>query len=434
MAKPRYQPTRLTEKFVRSLPWAGIGDDGRVESYAVTDTAVPGLRVVVHSQKKVWSLKRDVYLAERGPDGRRVKAGTRQILVGVAEYKGGGGPVMALEEARRQAIAQTQEMKAGVDPRAKVEAEAKPKETTLADAWDMYVEGLKRKGRSPRTIFDMEYNLNKYLADWKDRPIREVGADRLGVHRLHVRLTDNNGPYAANRVMRGLRAVYRRMRRLDPSLPESPVEAVEFNKEHRAERAIGPDQLPAWWAAVQALPNPVRRDAHLLAMLTGLRTGSEGDTGGGVGVTTLRWEHVDLEARVLSLPTTKNGRPLLIPMSAAIEAIIRARQDDNPFDSPWVFPAPDSASGHIFSLREPKLPAWGHACRATYISLAEEAGVPKPVVQRLVGHAAGDVTEGYVSRRAQLEFLREAQERISRNLLRAMGAVESEAAASPAAA
>jgi integrase len=171
---------------------------------------------------------------------------------------------------------------------------------------------------------------------------------------------------------------------------------------------------------VQKLSNPIRQDAQLLSLLSGLRTGADGAWGGGVGVVSLRWEHVDWKQRVLRLPTTKTHRSLAIPLSTQMLELLERRQAENPGLSPFVFPA-DSATGHIGSLNERsgqrrRLSHHGHDMRAAYITYGMAAGVPKEVIQRLVGHPAGDVTEGYVNADAMTEFLRSAQQLISDHL------------------
>jgi hypothetical protein len=89
---------------------------------------------------------------------------------------------------------------------------------TLGEAWDMCLAERRRKGRAPRTIANLEDIRRVYLSDWLTRPLAEVFADRLGVVRLHERLSAR-GPVQANRVFRALRAVLRRARRLGPTLP-----------------------------------------------------------------------------------------------------------------------------------------------------------------------------------------------------------------------
>ena len=80
-------------------------------------------------------------------------------------------------------------------------------------------------------------------------------------------------------------------------------------------------------------------DWHLVAFAveTGLRRGEQFH---------LRWDQVDLENGVLTLPLPKGGRTRHVPLSEEAKAILRSF--DSFLQSAWVFPGlqgPDSADG-----------------------------------------------------------------------------------------
>ena len=58
------------------------------------------------------------------------------------------------------------------------------------------------------------------------------------------------------------------------------------------------------------------RDFLLTALFTGMRRGE---------LTKLRWENVDLNSKVLHLPTTKNGDPLHLPLSSFLADLLGER-------------------------------------------------------------------------------------------------------------
>jgi integrase len=365
----------------------------------VAATEGRGLRVVVQvSGTKSWEVAASQY--EEGPGGLR--------LVGTRKRKIGSPSTMDISVARQRARALLGELRRVRPPSAG--------SMTLGEAWELFVQERERRGRAPRTVANYRAALDRYLAQWKARPLSEVFVDRLGLVRLHAELS-MRGPVQANRVVRMLRAVLRRAARLDPALGRPPTDAVEQAPERRRfERAPTSEELAVWYQALLRVTNPVRRDAHLLALLTGLRSGSDGARGGGVGVVSLQWSHVDFDRRLLNLPRTKTGAPLLIPMSAQVEEILKRRRAENISSSAFVFPA-DSRSGHIASLREKSLSHWGHDLRAAYITHGEAAGVPRELLKRLVGHADNTVTGGYINPVAQIEFFRSAQQLISDRIL-----------------
>ena len=109
---------------------------------------------------------------------------------------------------------------------------------------------------------------------------------RSACRERHRQITENHGPVAANRTFRALRAAYNFALRTvdDPdALPDNPVRAVTFNKERRREAVIMPDDLPHWWQRVQELPNPLRREMHLLGTAERPAAGQPGRPGAGLG-------------------------------------------------------------------------------------------------------------------------------------------------------
>jgi hypothetical protein len=66
------------------------------------------------------------------------------------------------------------------------------------------------------------------------------------------------------------RAIYSHARKACRSLPpESPVFAIDWNPEKRRDSGMGPDDLPSWFEQVSAIDNPLRRELHLLILLSG---------------------------------------------------------------------------------------------------------------------------------------------------------------------
>ncbi|WP_163923451.1 tyrosine-type recombinase/integrase, partial [Raoultella planticola] len=90
-----------------------------------------------------------------------------------------------------------------------------------------------------------------------------------------------------------------------------------------------------WWKAVRAEPE-YSRDFLRMALFTGMRRGE---------LLKLRWENVDLQARTLHLPTTKNGDPLHLPLSAFLVEMLEDRFERSGA-LPYVFPGPGE-QGHL---------------------------------------------------------------------------------------
>ena len=114
----------------------------------------------------------------------------------------------------------------------------------------------------------------------------------------------------------------------------------------------------------------------------------------------MRWEHVDLVGRTLTVPETKNREPHVLPLSDFLVDMLRERQQG----SPWVFPG-SGKSGHY---EDPKkavkevvalsgVEFTPHDLRRTFITIAESLDIPAYALKRFLNHKAnGDVTAGYI--------------------------------------
>ena len=219
-------PRRLTETYVRRLAY-------RDRSYAVRDTAVTGLMLVVNKASKSYALQRDLWRGRRG--GRR--------LVKTVRYTIGRADEMSLDDARTQAQEVIAWIKRGVDPNEPDQRNGADG-WTLGDLWAEYVDDLRTREAAEVTVEGFLDVGERYLKDWRNLPL--TGLKRSMCRDRHRAITSGHGPYAANQTFRALRAAYNFALRTvdDPdSLPDNPVKAVTFNKERRREAVILPEDL-----------------------------------------------------------------------------------------------------------------------------------------------------------------------------------------------
>ncbi len=248
-------------------------------------------------------------------------------------------------------------------------------------------------------------------------PLAEIGANRAMVRDRHKKITKENGPYSANHAMRALRSTYNLALKVDDRLPANPVIAVIFNKEQRRRQAISADELPSWWAKVQALQNPIRRDVHIFLLLTGMRRRA---------ATGARWEYMDWEKGCLFVPKPKGGekRAFFLPLSGYLIDLLERRRNENEVlfsVSPWLWPA-KSKDGHVTEPKETKrgLPP-PHVLRHSYASFAKAAGLGQMDIALLMNHKLPGVTGGYIQETTLIEHFRAAQERVTRHILGFVG-------------
>ncbi|MGE3148131.1 MAG: hypothetical protein AB7K04_03600 [Pseudorhodoplanes sp.] len=241
----------------------------------------------------------------------------------------------------------------------------------------------------------------------------------------HDKITKENGAYIANGAMRSLRAVYNHARKTNRDLPpENPTLAVDWNQEERRDTGMGPGDLPAWLEELRILDNMVRREFHLLTLLSGSRPSA---------LKNARIEHVDFRARLLHVPKPKGGeeRAFDIPLSRAMIRcmirVIRIGRILYPDQAKiWLFPA-DSETGHLVEHKEERdvLSKWGNDLRQSYRTIAQSVGVSKLDIHLLMNHSLPGVNEGYITRDKLLnDLLRKQQEQISAVVLERAGKIE----------
>jgi integrase len=289
---------------------------------------------------------------------------------------------------------------------------------------------MRNFGKSEATIAEYEWLAKRYLKDWLDVPLRKLTDamvskrhDAIGKRTLKGHKGEG-GPYAANKTMRLLRAVWNTARRKsEKTLGASPTDAVDTYKETRRQSALPLAHLPTWFKEVKALRAKggmaaLRADLYLLAILSGLRRRS---------LTTIEREHINRRVpNSIYIPKPKGGedRAFDVPLSDAAKAIVqRVLKGHN---GKWLFPSDESKSGHIEDPRaqpgeftpwkdaaRKKVAFTLHGLRASYISAAHAAGVSDRHAKLLANHAVhkSDVHGGYIL--AEADALREAQQRIT---------------------
>jgi integrase len=113
--------------------------------------------------------------------------------------------------------------------------------------------------------------------------------------RLHERLGRENGRYAANRTVALLRTMFNLAWDWGYLKGDNPAARVKFYREEKRDRFLSPEEVRRVNEALASEPN------ELL---------------------TAKWEDIDFEQKILRIPSTKAGRPHLLPLpNAAVTSL-----------------------------------------------------------------------------------------------------------------
>jgi len=343
---------------------------------------------------------------------RRIEGRTRRTTI--ARYGD-----LTVEQARKNALTLAGQVASGVNPIAEAQR-VRLRAVTLDQAFRDFLSA--RKHLRPHTVYDYERLLKVALKDWASQPLRAIS--RNMVQERHRELGESRSPSYANLSMRFLRAVFNfaiahyEDDRGEPVFTDNPVTRLNQTRAwyrfERRQTVIKAHQLPAWFAALDALrqsaedPNAVGADYLDLLIHTGLRK---------TEALTLRWSDVDLADATLLIRDTKNREPLQLPLSAPVRAMLERRKATAA--SIFVFPG-EGASGHMIEprrtvqsvVRSSGVSFCLHDLRRTFITIAESLDVSPYAIKRLVNHKMrNDVTSGYIV--SDIERLRLPAERIA---------------------
>ena len=141
-------------------------------------------------------------------------------------------------------------------------------------------------------------------------------------------------------------------------------------------------------------------------------------------ILSIRREHVDIQRRVIFIPKAKAGAREQ-PITQHLADFLAGYMSALPQGSPWLFPSPGAALGHVMEIRKPfrrVVEAAGldpdqvvrHTLRHTAITHLVQAGVDLPTVKRISGHKTLAMVERYAHQNG--EHIQGAMDRLQSRL------------------
>lgn len=390
---------KLTKSFVDNIPFLEKGQA------FYRDTACQGFGLCVGKTTKT-------YVAERWVNGKSIRV-----------TLGKHGQITP-EQARKRAAIELGKMSAGENPNLTKKIK-RIEHITLQKAFEEFL--ATRGSLKERTVSDYKRAMNVAFRDWKNKAINAISKDM--VYRKHARLGEESGHAQANQAMRFLRALFSfAMGKYEtlqgqPLILNNPVRVLTETKAwfrvDRRRTVIKNDEIAPWFQAVNNLTDSYSyekaetvRDYLLLLIFTGLRRQE---------AMKLQWADVDLQAKTLTIPDTKNREPLILPLSEFVFDLLSRRKQKT--INEYVFPG-DGKTGHLIEPKRQILKVTEesgvkfclHDLRRTFVTVAESLDIPAYALKRLLNHKInGDVTAGYIV--SDAERLRKPMQKIADRLL-----------------
>jgi integrase len=415
-------PFKFTEKRLSDLPAATSS------RYSVRDSEQVGLICIVHPAGKAHPEGLKVLQVYRKPKG-----GNAPIRVKVCNL--GELPMTALKgqpSVRSAADDILAKLRKGINPNAEqraIQAEAKRQQSaddlagiTLAQAFEKYVE---TKPLRPQTLAGYRRTIDRDLADWQDKPLREITGP-MAVTR-HAELA-RSSKSVAMRAMQVLRAVHLFARDFygtdDNELPfgRCPVDKVnriarQWSRTAARTRRLGIEDLSPWLHAVRSLPAHQKRSdgdyariaAYLeLMLLTGLRRRE---------AAFMRWADVDLRRGTLTVRETKNRDDHTLPITRRVRELLALRKAADPA-SEYVIGTAQIQRQLVTIEAQTGIKATPHDLRRTWASIADKAGVGAYGIKRALNHkTTGDVTGTHYAQ-VDIDDLRALMQKVEDFILR----------------
>lgn len=378
-------------------------------STKLTKKVVDGLELPETGQRFIWDTELKGFGLRLTPTGMtyvaqaRVNGKTRRTKVGKH------GP-FTVDEARKKARDILRDMAHGVDPSME-KAKNKALSVTLKQVADAYI---KDRGLKPSTVENIYKHLDGVFSDWKDSPITNITRQSV-LQRFRDRSKESKSQ--ANQAFRVLRAILNYARatyRTDdqPVLPENPCQILSdakiWHNIQPKNRRIPTDKVGRAWNKLQDMIADQSRTAIgqntaaavAFSLLTGGRWGE---------VSTLTWDHVNLDENYWHIPDPKNNQPVTFPLSKQAKQILEG-QDKS---TKYVF-AGRGKSGHIgkpkrvmHSISETVGEELSvHDLRRTFRAIGGELGIELWKIKLLMNHKLNqDVTISSYTETSDLRYL-----------------------------
>ena len=150
---------------------------------------------------------------------------------------------------------------------------------------DLFLDYLERHAKvHKKSWMEDQKQFNRYMTKFASRTLSSFQPSDF--QRLHHRVGEEHGVYAANRLLSLLRAMFNRAKDWGLWNKDNPTQGIKKFKEKSRDRFLQSDELPKFFQALQNENNETMRDYFLISLLTGARRAN---------VLSMRWAEINFE-------------------------------------------------------------------------------------------------------------------------------------------
>jgi integrase len=221
------------------------------------------------------------------------------------------------------------------------------------------------------------------------------------IDELHRKVTENGGPYAANRTVAVLSKMFNLAQRWRMRA-DNPVKGVERHTEYIRQRYIEPMELARLIDALAVHPEKQACNILRVILFSGCRKGE---------AMAMRWATIDLTTGKWSKPasSTKQNKPHEVFLSAPVRQLLAKIAEEQTGNGrrplpEFVFPSATSKKGHVVDIDQ----TWWSLCKAakienlrihdlrhSFASQLASGGASLPLIGAMLGHAKAETTKRY---------------------------------------
>jgi len=366
---------QLTKSAINKLDFT---QSGQVDYW---DTELSGFGLRVGKESKTFMVKADAKVPVTDSSKKKYKT--------VKENIGRYG-VWTPEQARVEAADRIKKIKAGI-PTAEVVI------PTLLKMAERYLNDNTRSAGTQKRY--SELFKTGVFKEWGQLTIdvaSEIEPDII--IEVFSRINKENGPFAAKLSFQRLQAVLNYARILYPKFVEkNPVRVIGdaklWPKTNIRTDCLKGNDFKQFYEGLTKY-NEVTRDAVLTCLYTGMRN---------VETASLQWHNVDMEKELLLIPVTKNGKPLHVPLSKHVMAILKRRQATAD-GSDYVFPAQSDKNKQPYVVLTPAVLRTNtglnisiHGLRRSFATVGEKLKIRRQDIDLLINHFDKSVTGEHYS-------------------------------------